>query len=133
MMGLGNFPGIIQLEPSSQRLSDLKKKIHADRKICCVNKANTGRFNHSTYFGDFSVPAGGAYHEVFPAVSATGDVIHHRVGSGEVDHHINLAESLGSQSCPLSIFIDINRSNPMFTCGGKTLNEGSHLAAAEKK
>src|SRR5438270_11267005 len=93
-MALDEVPRVTQIQSGRNRPGYFEKDIYANGEIGAEDEARPGTFNQMTDLRNFIVPTCGAYHHGAAGAHAGGDIFKHRMGSGEVDDYIGIAQSI---------------------------------------
>src|ERR1035437_2176353 len=104
-MPLGNVSAVVVRQRGGRCLCDLKKQVHAVRKVCPEDESAAGFLDGSPDAIEFAVPAGGSDDHGVALTQAGLDVRHHGLWPSEVNHHVEVEQMLVREPC--SVLVDV--------------------------
>src|SRR4051794_15249039 len=105
MVALEDLAGVIVTQSRGGGTGGIVEKMYADGKIRGVDESGAVLLHHGADVIHIFVPAGGADDHVLTRLYARGDVIHHAVRGGEVQHYIEGLKDVGGEYGGICIFL----------------------------
>ncbi len=130
MVAFKNLSGIIVFKGCSGSTGDLKKKIHANRKVGGIDESSSVLFHQFPDFIDFFVPSGCADDYVLASFYASFDVREHAMRGCEIDDGGDVLELFRSQRGATGIFFRARNFDLVLAFARYFCDQGAGLASA---